>query len=410
MNAKFKMPKFGQHLTGGSMMKEIFMTFIGTTISIILTFGTAHWLETRQKKAAGRQTAMMVILDIDECVKEMRDLAKSEEESYNLACFVKENIEQIDSFSIDTLYTTFLYFQKGTSILFDESREKIFHSSQDSWKNIDNAMFIDLVQQFYHSRHANLEYMNINHVFQEPISQEKYYEYLLSAPNHELGIILKDLLRQLLFEPEFTLYMTYSSWRRSQYISLADEWKTISNRCKFLMGITNEELQEFADEQEHTGRLVKERDLIGSWISDTSEDNHDEITFRRNGTMTHKVIKRYAYSIFSGRFVVTTVMEGTWTIEGDSLIRIYPNSGCHIEIDDSQLSYTPENKENVEDFLERYQAMCIEYNEQNRNDTAVFRRTNAAYIDDSEKMVELSSIQTDDDGEPVNFRSYMVRK
>jgi len=45
MNVKFKMPKFGRKLTGGGMMKELLLTILATTISIVLTFGTAHLIE-----------------------------------------------------------------------------------------------------------------------------------------------------------------------------------------------------------------------------------------------------------------------------------------------------------------------------------------------------------------------------
>ena len=44
MNVKFKMPKFDRQLTGKGWWKELALTFIATTISIVLTFGTAHSL------------------------------------------------------------------------------------------------------------------------------------------------------------------------------------------------------------------------------------------------------------------------------------------------------------------------------------------------------------------------------
>jgi hypothetical protein len=41
MNIKFNMPKFRRKLEWGGMAKELLLTFIGTTLSIVLTFGTA---------------------------------------------------------------------------------------------------------------------------------------------------------------------------------------------------------------------------------------------------------------------------------------------------------------------------------------------------------------------------------
>ena len=48
MNVKFKMPKFRHDLTKKGWLKELLMTFLGTTISIVLTFGTAQLIENWQ--------------------------------------------------------------------------------------------------------------------------------------------------------------------------------------------------------------------------------------------------------------------------------------------------------------------------------------------------------------------------
>ena len=48
------------------------MTFLGTTISIVLTFGTAAWLDHRQQIKNRRQTAMMVLSNIEDFVWNMR--------------------------------------------------------------------------------------------------------------------------------------------------------------------------------------------------------------------------------------------------------------------------------------------------------------------------------------------------
>ena len=51
MNVKFKMPKFGRKWTKKTWWKELLLTFLGTTISIVLTFGTTHWLDLKAKKS-----------------------------------------------------------------------------------------------------------------------------------------------------------------------------------------------------------------------------------------------------------------------------------------------------------------------------------------------------------------------
>jgi hypothetical protein len=78
MNAKFKMPKFGRDISGKGWFKELLLTFLGTTISIVLTFGTAQYFEQKQKNADARLLAMMVIHDMDNTVELLRRLAKED--------------------------------------------------------------------------------------------------------------------------------------------------------------------------------------------------------------------------------------------------------------------------------------------------------------------------------------------
>ena len=55
------------------MLKEMAMTIIATTFSIILTFGSSSIIEKRQKEKNRRQTVMMVIHDIEENVKQLKE-------------------------------------------------------------------------------------------------------------------------------------------------------------------------------------------------------------------------------------------------------------------------------------------------------------------------------------------------
>ena len=58
--------------------KGFFTSVLGTTVSILLTFGTSALIESKEEKDAQRQTAMMVIHDIDMCVDQLEEMAKDE--------------------------------------------------------------------------------------------------------------------------------------------------------------------------------------------------------------------------------------------------------------------------------------------------------------------------------------------
>ena len=50
MNVKVHIPK---NMKRGETMKQFLLSLVATTISIVLTFGTAAWLDERKKNEAG---------------------------------------------------------------------------------------------------------------------------------------------------------------------------------------------------------------------------------------------------------------------------------------------------------------------------------------------------------------------
>ena len=63
----------------------------------IYTFGTSALVERKVKADVQRQTAMMVIHDIDMCIDQMEDLAKNEEERNNAVQYILAHMDQTSS-------------------------------------------------------------------------------------------------------------------------------------------------------------------------------------------------------------------------------------------------------------------------------------------------------------------------
>ena len=112
MNVKFRMPKFS-NLNKKSWLSELGMVFMGTTISIVLTFGTAHIIDKYEKKKAGRQMAIMVIHDIDNTVQKFRSYALEEEANYKMVQDVMMNIDSRSTISEDSVTTLMRFFDSN---------------------------------------------------------------------------------------------------------------------------------------------------------------------------------------------------------------------------------------------------------------------------------------------------------
>lgn len=142
MNIKVRMPKFTKlpHAKQG-WAHELLMSVVATSISIVLTFGTAYLLEQQQKKSSQRHMAMMIIHDIDERIKQMERVDSILRLFSNLQLSIMEGKYEKDissaSVSLISCDPSFVHFA--------ETAERIFTSNVDTWSTIGKVNFIDNV-------------------------------------------------------------------------------------------------------------------------------------------------------------------------------------------------------------------------------------------------------------------------
>lgn len=352
------MPKFGRNLTGGGMLKELLLTTLATTISIVLTFGTAHVLEQRKANQAQRRTAMMVIHDIDESVARLEQLAEGEEKQKQAVQYVYDHFDEIYSLPEDTLYMALsmvanLYRPEN---LFDTSKEKIFNSSQDTWKNLGDVAFVDNMESFYRTRNELQNMIVDSPLWKYPISQDEFFDiyvsYLSGALSYKHGYA--SILKEKLQDPKIKYYIGWSSYRSRTFRSYAQSWKNLSDRNKFIMNISDEELAAFIKNSQRSGRIVREKDLLGQWETRWTGVDVRYYDFQKDDTFNIKVEGRYSNALYSGDIVLRYNYGGKWTIKGDSLIMEYAPASMTLEVDTTEITYRAEMRDSVKAFCDIY--------------------------------------------------------
>ena len=68
MNVKLHTPKSMKMGSGLSSAKQFFLSLLATTISIVLTFGTAGIIDHHKKVSAKKEMVMMVLNDFDKTI------------------------------------------------------------------------------------------------------------------------------------------------------------------------------------------------------------------------------------------------------------------------------------------------------------------------------------------------------
>ena len=176
-------PNKMQHQWGKGLLTSV----LGTTVSIILTFGTSALIDHKAKADIQRQTSMMVIHDIDVCVNKLEKMADEEEEMNNAMQYILAHQDQLASLPADTLELAMDMIADGDGIntIFDDAKENIFKSSQDIWSNLDNMAFIDNMERFYRERREIETYLTTDMICRAPISHEEYSQMRCSFAANE---------------------------------------------------------------------------------------------------------------------------------------------------------------------------------------------------------------------------------
>jgi hypothetical protein len=209
-------------------------------------------------------------------------------------------------------------------------------------------------------------------------------------------------LRSKLDQEVVKFYMARWLNREMVMREKADKWRNKCERCKFMMGISDEELDEYLAQRRKTGEKLRDRQLTGCWK--TLEDEPQLYEFRNNHTFSQQVVKKYPSAIYAGVLVIKHNVKGRWEIKGDTLYRYY-DKGRMIELDESGITYSEDMKEKVEQYLgelrKRYDKDKPEYREWTHED--IVRHV---AIDRNGNKIELT--WQEEDG--ISMNSYFVRE
>ncbi|MBO4751602.1 MAG: hypothetical protein J5526_02495, partial [Bacteroidales bacterium] len=126
----------------GGFWKQLGMLVLGTTVSLVLTFGTAQLIEKGQRAKDRRLTALMVMSNIEAFAQQLdsiyTQMDKADSASTWLLTRPEEKLALMPGDQLVAIINT-AYVQD--LITYDKSTENIFSNNIDTWKNLGNFHF-----------------------------------------------------------------------------------------------------------------------------------------------------------------------------------------------------------------------------------------------------------------------------
>lgn len=333
--------------------RQFFISVLGTSIGVALTFIISGMVERRNKEQAQRLTAIMVIHDIDNTIDILKSWKEQEEDGQKLLLYVQEHDHQKEPLPSDTLSQVFDLLVKFNSeeLRFDTAKEKIFNSDVDIWQNLGNMKFIDNVQDIFNERQRLLELTNTTEWFCKPIPQEEYMQIIMEGGTTQKEYEAKrwSFLQTKLQDKRVAYYISVSNYRVSSLGDYINMFTLLNDENKFIMGITDREIDDYVNSINKKGIALSRAALPGHWIflnkaQSLKYDFHSDNSF----SITNNVLSEFLRTPYGSGIIKAKLMyDGSWSLQGDSLVMTMDANTVSVQMDPSGI----EVKENMQDSL-----------------------------------------------------------
>ena len=221
--------------------KNLLRTVLGTSISIILTFGTTAIIQQHRKAKDRKMTAMMVMGNIESFAQQLDQNADYMKWNDTLATYLLA----IPQDSLDHMDFQMLLFGVNNVTAFqnlshDKTTESIFSNSIDTWKNLGNFEFIENVGNCFAAMNSMEEIYNEFYNTSDRIRQR-----MLQDPDAYPG---NTIVSKVLRDKEYRDLLTHIHIQAEYYHYLAAYLRWENSKNMELMGVTEEEVKNFIEE------------------------------------------------------------------------------------------------------------------------------------------------------------------
>jgi len=371
--------------------RQFFISVLGTAIGVALTFVVSGLLERRNKAQAQRLTAIMVIHDIDNTIDILKAWKNGEEDGAVLLLYAMEHKDQKEPIPSDTLTRVLnLLVRNNSDYHFDTSKEQIFNSDLDTWQNLGNMKFIDNVQSIFYNRQHLEETVNTEEWFCEPIPSEEYLPLIMGGwqTQEEYDESRWSFLRNKLHDKRVAYYINVSYSRTSALNEYIDKFTLLNEENKFIMGITDQELEDYVNSITNKGIALNRTDLPGHWRLASKEQNMEYDFHSDNSyTFTNEISSSYMKTLYwSGSYTVRISYGGTWSLQKDSLVMTPDFASGDLQLDASGLVAEEGMEDRLNSWINSYKESSLE--QLKSADGRVERYSVKALLDSSRDKME----------------------
>ena len=223
----------------GGFWKQFGMLVLGTTVSLVLTFGTAWIIDHHQRAKDRRLTALMVMSNIEAFAQQLDSLYAQMDEADTASTWLLDRPEEMLALMpgdqlVAIINTAFIQ----DLITYDKSTENIFSNNIDTWKNLGNFQFIDNVGKCFSTMRLCEEMWNDN------LDDIKTTTEAVAKRNANNTDIINPTMA-LVLDPAFRRLLQRQHMWRNWLRKSAEELRYYNRQNMAAIGIDEQEVMDF---------------------------------------------------------------------------------------------------------------------------------------------------------------------
>lgn len=244
-----KAPKAKTEDSDNKFWRNLLHTILGTTISIILTFGTSALLQQHHKKQDRKMTAMMVMSNIESFARTLDKrsdrMAPTDSIAAWLLCTSFEDLELLPTDELDALISQ---ATNVATLNHDHTAENVFSNHIETWKNVNNVQFIDNVGSCFSAINGVEEQFN-EWVKEVP---EALHDVNVNPDNYEGNTIPMKMMHSKRVRTAMVAIHNRRCWLH--YAAATLRYFNLQNMAA--IDITEQEVMDYTDVREENGEDV----------------------------------------------------------------------------------------------------------------------------------------------------------
>ncbi len=223
-----------------NLWKYLLLTFLGTTLSIILTFGTSALVQQHRRMHDRKMTVLMVMGSVEKFAQKLDERAENLERSDTMATYLL-NIP-VDSLESPGYQSNIKLIGIPLGIAYDKTAEMVFINNTASWSSTKYFDFINWAGVCFYNM-KEIEDKHNSYIAEFTAAFDDIWDH----PELHTGNSMK---AKFLRDKKYRELLEGIHNKAAYYRYLADKMRDHNRVSMEMMDVSEEELMEFVEDNE----------------------------------------------------------------------------------------------------------------------------------------------------------------